>query len=171
MQVYNYFKIKQSKQTEPPSQAQPSQPRKRSTPHTCALHTPSPAQVRRGDGEQQGRARAVLKPPPRRVSGKSRLRSLGFCPPRAPHSVAGDSAALAPARCRLFRQLERFLLSSPATAPRPGLQSPLGVPSSPLVGRVLPPGLRPSARRREVANRSGVRVWPPPPALPPPGLW
>lgn len=102
--------------------AQPSPPRNLATPHTAALHTASPAQVRRGEWVRRGRARAVLKSPPRRW--ESRLRSLGPWPPRQPLYAAGDSAALAPSRCRLFRQLESFLLSLPAPAPRPLPQRP-----------------------------------------------
>lgn len=81
--------------------------------------------------------------------------------PAAPAPVGreGDLAALAPSRCRLFRQLGSFLLSSPATAARaPYLSGP------PLAGGCCRLGF--ACPQAETAGRAGI----PRPSLPAPGL-
>lgn len=138
-------------------------------PHPTFLPSPLSSGKTQRSGGRWGAAAQAQSRSPRRVSGKSRLRSLGPGPPRQPLSAAGNTAALAPPRCRLFRQLGLFLLSSPATAPRPYLRTPH--PSPPLVWPVGCCRWGFACPHVETAGPAGVCGCPPPPALPPSGVW
>lgn len=142
--------------------AQPSPPRNRSTPHTSALHTASPAQVRRGKWVRRGRARAVLKSPPRRWDTLAQSWPLAAAPAPLRGGGLGCLGPFAlpsfPAVGELPVVLTRTRPSAPASE----------TPSSRLVGGVLPLGLRLSARReRSLARPASAAVG----GSSSPGLW
>lgn len=139
----NYFKIKNENSEHKTQREFP--------PHPTAQPPPAPGTPSDAHSFPHRRARARTAGPegvggwdcvcavlnPRRFSWKSRVRSLG--PGPLPLTLSAPRpAALAPPRCRLFRQLGRFLLFSSATAPGPVPQSTSPVPSPPRAGCLQP---------------------------------